>query len=383
MNLGAYPFRVPDLTYLDHAASTPMRPEAVEAMLPYLTEHFGNPSGSHRAARDARKAIDESRELVASLLGVDSSEVVFTGDGTEADNLAVLGVPAARGGVAVCSAVEHHAVLHPVEHLGGRIVAVDAAGAIDLDALAAALDDEVSVVSVMTVNNEVGTVQPIAQVAELVAERAPNAVLHTDAIQAFAWLDVAEVCAGAHLLSISGHKFGGPKGVGVLAVRKGVEIEPLVLGGGQERGRRSGTQNVAGIVALATAMSLAHDERKSMVDRVSALRDRLVDGLMSQIGGLTETVARHRKVAGNAHVLVEGVESEALLFLLDREGVCASAGSSCSSGAMDPSHVLAAMGVPRAQAAYAVRLSLGPASTSADVDRALEIIPAAITKLRR
>ena len=283
MKIGAYPFRVPELTYLDHAASTPMRPEAVEAMLPYLTEHFGNPSGSHRAARDARKAVDESRELVASLLGVDSSEVVFTGDGTEADNLAVLGVPAARGGVAVCSAVEHHAVLHPVEHLGGRVVAVDSAGAIDLDALAAALDDGVSVVSVMAVNNEVGTIQPIAQVAELVAEKAPAAVLHTDAIQAFAWLDVAEVCAGAHLVSISGHKFGGPKGVGVLAVRKGVELEPLVLGGGQERGRRSGTQNVAGIVAIATAMSLAHDERKAMVDRVGALRDRLVDGLASQI----------------------------------------------------------------------------------------------------
>jgi cysteine desulfurase len=283
----------------------------------------------------------------------------------------------------VCSAVEHHAVLHPVEHLGGRIVGVNSAGAIDLDALAAALDDGVSVVSVMAVNNEVGTIQPIAQVAELMAEKAPAAVLHTDAIQGFAWLDVAEVCAGAHLVSISGHKFGGPKGVGVLAVRKGIEIEPLVLGGGQERGRRSGTQNVAGIVAIATAMSLAHDERKAMVDRVSALRDRLVDGLASQIGGLTETVPRDRKVAGNAHVLVEGVESEALLFLLDREGVCASAGSSCSSGAMDPSHVLAAMGVSREQALSAVRLSLGPASTSADVDRALEVIPAAVAKLRR
>lgn len=383
MNIGAYPFGVPELTYLDHAASTPMRPEAVEAMLPYLTEHFGNPSGSHRAARDARKALDESREIVASLLGFDSSEVVFTGDGTEADNLAVSGVHAARGGITVCSAVEHHAVLHPVEHLGGRVVGVDGSAAIDLDALADALDGTVSVVSVMAVNNEVGTIQPIAQIAEAVAERAPGAVLHTDAIQAFAWLDVAEVCAGAHLVSISGHKFGGPKGVGVLAVRKGVEIEPLVLGGGQERGRRSGTQNVAGIVALATAMSLAHDERKTTVDRVAKLRDLLVDGLAAQVDGLTETVPRDRKVAGNAHVVVDGVESEALLFLLDREGVCASAGSSCSSGAMDPSHVLAAMGVPRERALSAVRLSLGPASTSADVERALEVIPAAVAKLRR
>ncbi len=270
---------------------------------------------------------------------------MFTGDGTEADNLAVTGVHAARGGVAVCSAIEHHAVLHPVEHAGGRLVGVDASGTIDLDALAEALDDPVTIVSVMTVNNEVGTIQPIGRVAEVVAERAPGAVLHTDAIQAFAWLDVAEVCASAQLVSISGHKFGGPKGVGVLAIRKGVELAPLVLGGGQERGHRSGTQNVGGIVALATAMTLANDERKAMVDRVAALRDRLVDELRARVDGITETVPRDRKVAGNAHLLVDGVEAEALLFLLDRQGVCASAGSSCSSGAMDPSHVLAAMGV--------------------------------------
>jgi len=375
---------VPDqLTYLDHAATTPMRPEAIEAMLPFLTERFGNPSGSHRAAREARKALDESREIAASLLGVDSSEVVFTGDGTEADNLAVTGVRSARGGVAVCSAIEHHAVLHPVEHAGGRTVGVDSTGTIDLAALAEALDETVSVVSVMTVNNEVGTIQPIGRVAEVVAERAPDAVLHTDAIQAFAWLDVAEVCAGAQLVSISGHKFGGPKGVGALAIRKGVELAPLVLGGGQERGHRSGTQNVAGIVALTTAMTLANDERKAMVDRVASLRDRLVDELQARVDGITETVAREHKVAGNAHLLVDGVEAEALLFLLDRQGVCASAGSSCSSGAMDPSHVLAAMGISRDRAAGAVRLSLGPASTAADVDRALEIIPAAIAQLRR
>ena len=191
------------------------------------------------------------------------------------------------------------------------------------------------------------------------------------------------MCAGAQLVSISGHKFGGPKGVGALAIRKGVELAPLVLGGGQERGHRSGTQNVGGIVALATAMTLANDERKAMVDRVAALRDRLVDGLRARVDGITETVPRDRKVAGNAHLLVDGVEAEALLFLLDRQGVCASAGSSCSSGAMDPSHVLAAMGIPRERAVGAVRLSLGPASTSADVDRALEVIPAAISQLRR
>jgi cysteine desulfurase len=375
---------VPDeLTYLDHAASTPMRPEAVEAMLPFLTERYGNPSGAHRAARAARQALDEAREVVAGCLGVDSGEIVFTGDGTEADNTAIFGVHAVQGGIVACSAVEHHAVLHPVEHLQGRLLPVDSSGIVDLDQLAGALDSTVSLVSVMAVNNEVGTIQPLSAVAEIVAERAPNAVLHSDAIQAFAWLDMGEVCATAQLVSLSGHKFGGPKGVGALVVREGVRIEPVVLGGGQERGRRSGTQNVAGVVAFATAMALAHDERKQTVDRVAALRDRFVDGLVANVDGVTETVGRDRKVAGNAHVLVDGVEAEALLFLLDRSGICASAGSSCSSGAMDPSHVLAAMGVPRDRALGAVRFSLGSASLAVDIDRALDVIPDAISKLRR
>ena len=372
-----------ELTYLDHAASTPMRPEAVEAMLPFLTERYGNPSGAHRAARAARQALDEAREVVAGCLGVDSGEIVFMGDGTEADNTAIFGVHAAQGGIVACSAVEHHAVLHPVEHLQGRVFPVDSSGVVDLDQLAGALDSRVSLVSVMAVINEVGTFQPVSAIAEIVAERAPNAVLHSDAIQAFAWMDVGEMCATAQLVSLSGHKFGGPKGVGALVVREGVRLQPVVLGGGQERGRRSGTQNVAGVVAFATAMALAHDERKQTVDRVAALRDRLVDGLVANVDGVTETVGRDRKVAGNAHVLIDGVEAEALLFLLDRSGLCASAGSSCSSGAMDPSHVLAAMGVPRDSALGAVRFSLGAASSADDIDRALDVIPGAISKLRR
>ncbi len=312
---------MPDqLTYLDHAATTPMRPEAVEAMLPFLTEHFGNPSGSHRAAREARKALDESREIVASLLGVDSSEVVFTGDGTEADNLAVTGVHAARGESRCARRSSTTRCCIRSSTWAGASSASTAPGrSTSMRSLrrSTSRSDRVG-----DDGEQRGRHDPAdrPQVAELVAERAPGAVLHTDAIQAFAWLDVAEVCAGAQLVSISGHKFGGPKGVGVLAVRKGVELEPLVLGGGQERGRRSGTQNVAGIVALATAMTLANDERKAMVDRVSALRDRLVDELAAQVDGIAETVPRDRKVAGNAHLLVDGVEAEALLFLLDRRG---------------------------------------------------------------
>jgi cysteine desulfurase len=369
--------------YLDHAASTPMRPEAVEAMLPFLSDRFANPSGAHAAARDARRAVDEARDVVAEALGCAPGEVVFTSGGTEADNHAVLGAVRHHGGVAVATAIEHHAVLHPVEHLSGRLVAVDGEGRVDLDALAAALDDGVTLVSVMLANNEVGTVQPFTAVAELVRERARRAILHTDAVQGFPWLDAAAVAAPADCLSVSAHKFGGPKGAGALVVRGGTTLEPLLLGGGQERDRRSGTHNVAGIVAMATAMRATVAERAATVERVGALRDRLVDGLVAAVPDVHETVPRPAKVAGSAHVCIDGVESEALLFLLERGGVYASVASSCASGAMEPSHVLAAMGVAKERAGGALRLSLGYASTEADVDRALEVIPDAVRRLRR
>jgi cysteine desulfurase len=369
--------------YLDHAATTPMRPEAVEAMLPFLAERFANPSGSHAAARDARRAIDEARDVVAALLGAAPGEVVFTSGGTEADNLAVLGVHDRRGGTVVCGATEHHAVLDPVEARGGRVVPVGADGVIDLDRLADALDASVTLVSVMAANNEIGTVQPLAAVAEIVRDRAPAAVLHTDAVQAFCWLDVASVVAVADLVTISAHKFGGPKGAGVLVVRDGVELAPRTLGGGQERGLRSGTQNVAAIAATGVAAAGAAAERDATVERVGKLRDRLEDGLMASVPDLVLTAARADRVAGIAHLCLPGVESEALLYLLEDAGVYASAASSCSSGAMEPSHVLAAMGVPRDLAAGSLRLSLGWASTDADVDLALDAVPPAVARLRR
>jgi len=371
------------VAYLDHAATTPMRPEAVEAMLPFLTERFANPSGSHAASRDARRALDEARDDVAQALGCEPGEVVFTGCGTEADNLAILGAIRRAGGVAVCPAAEHHAVLHSVEHLQGRVIGVDTAGAVDLDRLAGALDPAVRVVSVMTANNEVGTVSPLADVVALAREWAPEAVVHTDAVQGFQWLDLAAVAAGCDLVAVSAHKFGGPKGVGALVVRGAVALEPIVMGGGQERDRRSGTHNVAGIVAMAAAMKATAASRDATVARIAALRGRLLDGLLAEVDGLHETVPRDRKVAGSAHVCIEGVENEALLFLLDREGVCASAASACSSGAMDPSHVLAAMGLPRDVAAGSLRLSLGWSSSDTDIDRVLEVLPAAVARLRR
>lgn len=377
------------LVYLDHAASTPMRPEAVDAMLPYLADTYANPSGSHRFARLARKAVDESRDIVAEVLGCRPNEVVFTGCGTESDNMAITGALVHSSGVAVCPAAEHHAVLEVVEHHGGLVVGVDGAGRVDLDLLARVLQDaadagrSVSIVSVMTVNNEVGSVNDLGAVAKVVRRFAPDALVHTDAVQAPCWVDLREVTPHVDLLALSGHKFGGPKGVGVLVERGGPKIDPLIIGGGQERERRSGTHNVAGIVALATALLLTDEERSSEIPRLAGLRDRLVDGLVDGLDEVIETVERSDKVAGSAHVCIAGIESESLLFMLDEADVCASAASACASGAMEPSHVLAAMGVDRGVAMGALRLSLGHASSDADVDRGVEAITAAVTHLRR
>ncbi len=388
-------------TYLDHGATTPMRPEAVAAMLPFLTDRFGNPSGSHTLARAARLALDDARDDVAAALGCEPGEVVFTGGGTEADNLAVLGAHAAVGGSVVCSAVEHHAVLLACRSLGGTTVPVDAAGVIDLDALAEALHPGVGLVSVMLANNEVGTIQPLAEVVDIVRQRAPRAVVHTDAIAAVPWLDVAAAARPADLVSVSAHKFGGPKGVGVLVVRGGTPLGPVLHGGAQEHGRRPGTHDVAGIVGTAAALTAVRHRRGTEVPRVRALRDRLADGLVATVDGVVETgvagtrvvETRHRradedppnrdgKVAGSCHVLVPGVDQEELLLLADDGGVYASAGAACASGALEPSHVLLALGLSVAEARTAVRFSLGHTTTDADIDAALAVIPKVVEQLR-
>jgi cysteine desulfurase len=283
----------------------------------------------------------------------------------------------------LCSAVEHEAVLAPVAATGGRTVAVDSAGAVDLDALAAALTRDTALVSVMAANNEVGTVQPLAEVAEVVRRRAPGAAVHADAVQAAAWLDLPPLVAGAALVSLSSHKVGGPQGVGALVVRPGTPLRARAVGGGQERELRSGTHNVAGIVGFAAALGVVLATRDEAAARVRALADRLADGLVAAVPGATETVAdRASRLPGLVHLCVPGVESEALLFLLDEAGVCASAAAACASGAHQASHVLAAMGVPPARAAGALRLSLGWSSTAADVDHALRAVPAAVARLR-
>ncbi len=356
-----------------------MRQSAIAAMMPFLAERFANPSGSHRFARDARRAIDEARDQVALHLGVAPGEVVFTGCGTESDNTAIIGA----GGLAVCPAAEHHAVLHPIEERDGVVVGCDATGHVDLDQLERALSDDVRVVSVMAVNNEVGTITDLAAVSALVRNVAPRALLHTDAVQAVSWLDLRTIAPLVDLMSFSAHKFGGPKGVGVLTIREGVTTAPLLVGGGQERERRSGTHNVAGIVALAAALAETDAERADEVARLAHLRDRLVDELVGAIDDVVETVPRDRKVAGSAHVCLAGIESESLLYLLDEADICASAASACASGAMEPSHVLAAMGVERSLGAGALRMSLGHTTSDADVDRAIDVVADAVTRLRR
>lgn len=372
--------------YLDHAATTPVRPEAIEVMLPLLTERFGNPSGAHRMARAARQVLDEGRDTLAEVLACRPGEVVFTAGGTEADNLAVRGVLDAGGGSAVCSAIEHHAVLDPVLHHGGVVAPVAADGRLDLDALAGLLREDTTLVSVMVANNETGVVQPLADIVDVVRRRSPRALIHTDAVQGFCWLDLTDIAPLVDLLSISAHKFGGPKGVGALVVRDGVPLAPLLRGGGQERERRSGTQNVAGIAAMAEAARLAVQERDAGGARVRQLRDRLLDGLLSMVDGAVETAAvdgeRSNKLPNIAHLCIEGIESEALIFLLEKEDVFVSAASSCASGAMEPSHVLAAMGYPRALAFGSLRLSLGRTTSEADIDAALAAIPPAVDRLR-
>ncbi len=371
--------------YLDHAASTPARPEVVEAMMPWLAEHPGNPSGAHRVARNARRAFDDARDTIAELLGSDPGEVVFTSGGTESDNLAVDGVLGAHGGVAICGATEHPAVLDPVELSGGIVVPTDRMGCIDLTALSATLDSssEIRLVSIMAVNNETGVVNNIPDAASVVAKISPGTFLHTDAVQAAAWMDLREICSGAHLVSLTGHKIGGPKGAGVLVLRGGTSIAPVIRGGGQERERRSGTQNVPAIVGLGVAAGLVMLDRDTTVRRIAALRDCLEVGLLERIRDCFRTVPEGvKRSPAITNLCFPGIESESLLFLLERRGISASAASSCSSGAQEPSHVLEAMGISREAALGSLRLSLGYVTTEAEIDYALQVIPDVVEHLQ-
>ncbi len=378
------------IIYLDNAASTPIRPEAIDAMTAVLSDCYGNPSGAHKMAREARRLIDDARDTLSHGLGCDPKEIIFTAGGTEADNLAVFGIQGSRDGTILASVTDHHAVIAPVEQLEGKFIQVNESGLIDLDHLAHLLDENVALVSVGLVNGETGIIQDLEPIAEIVRSKAPKALIHTDAVQAFPWLDVASLAQSADLISIAGHKFGSPKGVGALVVRNGIEISPMQLGGGQELGIRSGTQNTAAIVAMAAAADVTVMERELTVERVTKMRDVLADNLQGIPQSFETGVSLHNgiadrshKIAGSCHFCFEGIESEALLYMLEQENILASAASSCSSGAQDPSHVLAAMGYSRNLAGGSLRLSLGHATTWEDVDVAMKAVPKFIENLRK
>ena len=378
------------IIYLDNAASTPIRPEAIDAMTAVLSDCYGNPSGAHKMAREARRLIDDARDTLSHGLGCDPKEIIFTAGGTEADNLAIFGIQGSRDGTVLASVTDHHAVIAPVEQLEGKFIQVNESGLLDLDHLAHLLDENVALVSVGLVNGETGIIQDLEPIAEIVRSKAPKALIHTDAVQAFPWLDVASLAQSADLISIAGHKFGSPKGVGALVVRNGIESSPMQLGGGQELGIRSGTQNTAAIVAMAAAADVTVMERELTVERVAKMRDVLADSLQGIPQSYETGVSLHNgvadrshKIAGSCHFCFEGIESEALLYMLEQENILASAASSCSSGAQDPSHVLAAMGYSRNLAGGSLRLSLGHATTWEDVDVAMKAVPKFIENLRK
>ncbi len=370
--------------YLDHGASTPILPEVFEAMLVHLRDHYANPSGVHHAGRGERRAIDDARDILGDVLGCSAGEIVFTSGGTEADNLAIFGV--AQGlapGAVIVSAIEHHGVLRPAEALGARIAPVNGQAVIDLRQLELMLDSSVGLVSMMAVNNEVGTVQPIGEVVSLVRSHAPDALVHCDAVQALQWYDLATLLREVDLLTISAHKIGGPKGVGALVVRDRARsrIHPLLLGGSQERDLRAGTENVAGIVGLAVAAQLTKDRQLLNTERIRAIRDRFVDQVLRSVPSARETVARELRHVGNAHLTFPGTVNEEFLMLLDQHGVAASAGSSCASGALEPSHVLLAMGLTPDEARSCIRFTLGASSTSHEIDHAITGVIAAHRQL--
>lgn len=363
-------------------------PRAVlDAMWPYLTRTFGNPSSHHEIGRVAGEALTDARSRVAGVLLCRPAEVIFTSGGTESDNLAIKGTALARprGRHIVASAVEHKAVLETCAALARQgfevtLVPVDAEGLVSPDALAAALRTDTTLVSVMLANNEVGTIQPVAEIA---AEcRSRGIPLHTDAVQAPGLLPVEVGALGVDLLSLSGHKFGGPKGIGVLYARRGLALAPVLDGGGQERGRRSGTENVAGAVGLAAALEIAETGRAEVSERLTALRDRLTSRVLSTVPGAILTGSADRRMPHHASFCFEGVNGETVLLELELAGVCCSSGSSCSASSTEPSHVLTAMGVSGDLARTAVRFTLGRENTEAEIDRILELVPRAVERVR-
>jgi cysteine desulfurase len=374
--------------YLDHAATTPLHADVLAEMLPYFIEAGHNPSSLHAEGRRARAGLDRARDRVAAALGVSRKEITFVGSGSEADNQAILSVArthGARGRHIVSTQIEHHAILHALDALRDEgfevtLLPVDQRGLIDPEVFASALRDDTVLASIMYANNEIGVVQPIAQLAA--AARKRGVIFHTDAVQGVGLIEVRPRELGVDLLSLSAHKFYGPKGVGVLYVRDGLVLAPLVHGGGQEFGRRSGTENVAGIVGLAAALEQAIGGQSARAARIGALRERLERGIRAQAGEVRINGADAPRLPNNSNVSFADIDSEALLMRLDLEGIAVSAGSACTSGALEPSHVIAALSVDPRWHQGVIRFSLGEGTTEEEIDRVLELVPRITAELR-
>lgn len=374
--------------YLDHAATTPVKPEVLDAMMPYFTQSFGNPSSIYQVAQINKKAIDDARETIAKHLGANTNEIFFTSGGTEADNWAIKGIVEAnknKGNHIITTKIEHHAVLHTCEYLekqGFEVTYLDVneEGVIDLEVLKAAIKDTTILISIMYANNEVGTIMPIKEIGAIAKER--GIAFHTDAVQAIGQVRIDVKEQNIDALSLSGHKIYGPKGIGVLYIRRGLRITNLIHGGAQERGRRAGTENVPAIVGIAKAMELAYTDFEVKNERIKGLRDKLMNGILETIPYSKLNGSITNRLVNNVNIGFEFVEGESLLLLLDMNGVAASSGSACTSGSLDPSHVLLALGLPHEKAHGSLRLTLGEGTTEQEVDYVLEKLPAIVQRMR-
>ena len=374
--------------YMDYSATTYVKPEVLEEMMPYFTEKFGNPSSFYGISRETKRAIDKAREQVASTLKCLPEEIYFTGGGSEADNWAIKGIATAhrkKGNHTITTKIEHHAVLHSCEFLekfGYEVtyLDVDKEGFINLEELRNAITDRTILVSIMFANNEIGTIQPIKEIGEICREK--KVLFHTDAVQAVGNVPIDVKEMNIDLLSLAGHKVYGPKGIGALYIRKGVRIDNLIHGGAQERNRRAGTENIASIVGIGKAMEIAENNLKEHTEKLTKLRDRLIDGLLKIPYTTLNGPRGEKRLPGNVNVRFQFIEGESILLSLDFKGVCASSGSACTSGSLDPSHVLLSIGVPHELAHGSLRLTLGEDSTEEDVDYVIEVLPPIIQRLR-
>ncbi|MBE6021928.1 MAG: cysteine desulfurase NifS [Cellulosilyticum sp.] len=374
--------------YLDNAATTPVRKEVVEAMLPYFTESFGNPSSVYQIAQMNKKAVDDARETIANAIGAQANEIFFTSGGSEADNWAIKGIAnahKAKGNHIITTKVEHHAVLHTCEYLAKNgfevtYLDVDEFGMVNPEDVEKAIKDTTILISIMYANNEIGTINPIKEIGAIA--KAHKIPFHTDAVQAVGQVRIDVKDQNIDLLSLSAHKINGPKGMGVLYIRRGLKIENLIHGGAQERGRRAGTENVPGIVGLAKAMELAYEDFDAKIEKMTKLRDKLINGLLESIPYTKLNGHPTMRLANNSNIGVEYVEGESLLLLLDMSGIAGSSGSACTSGSLDPSHVLLAIGVPHERAHGSIRLTLGSQNTEEEIDKVLEVMPGVVQRMR-